>query len=81
MKEKIKAFIKENWIAITITTLLIAITLCMGCGSTWKISGNKINVLNEKIEKFYEDSTKEQMGEISQKAMEPRIENTERVIQ
>lgn len=59
MKEKIKAFIKENWIAIAIATLLIAITLCAGCGSTWKISGNKINVLNEKTEKCHEDSTKE----------------------
>lgn len=47
MKEKIKQFIKENWISIILILTLIVIISCQGCGSTWKITGNTVNVNNK----------------------------------
>lgn len=47
MVEKIKQFFKENWISIIIILVLIIIISCQGCGSTWKISGNTVNVNNK----------------------------------
>ena len=47
MKEKIKQFIKENWISIILILALITVIACQGCGSTWKISGNTVNVNNK----------------------------------
>lgn len=47
MKEKIKQFIKENWISLVLILVLIIVISCQGCGSTWKISGNTINVNNK----------------------------------
>lgn len=47
MKEKIKQFIKENWISLVLVLVLIIIISCQGCGSTWKISGNTVNVNNK----------------------------------
>lgn len=47
MKEKIKQFIKENWISLLLILVLIVVISCQGCGSTWKISGNTVNVNNK----------------------------------
>lgn len=47
MKEKIKQFLKENWISILLILVLIIVISCQGCGSTWKISGNTVNVNNK----------------------------------
>lgn len=44
MKEKIKQFIKDNWISIILILTLIVIISCQGCGSTWRITGNTVNV-------------------------------------
>ena len=47
MKEEIKQFIKENWISLILILVLIVVIACQGCGSTWKISGNTVNVNNK----------------------------------
>ena len=47
MKEKIKQFIKENWISLVLILVLIIVISCQGCGSSWKISGNTVNVNNK----------------------------------
>lgn len=47
MKEKIKQFVKKNWISFVLILVLIVITCCQGCGSTWRITGNTINVNNK----------------------------------
>ena len=47
MKEKIKQFIKENWISLVLILVLTIVISCQGCGSTWKISDNIINVNNK----------------------------------
>lgn len=44
MKEEIKKFIKENWISLVLILVLIIVISCQGCGSTWRISGNTVNV-------------------------------------
>ena len=44
MKEKIKQFAKENWISLVLILVLIIVISCQGCGSTWKISGNTVNI-------------------------------------
>ena len=47
MEEKIKQFIKENWISLVLILVLIIVISCQGCGSTWKITGNTVNVNNK----------------------------------
>lgn len=47
MKEKIKQFIKKNWISFILILVLIIMICNQGCGSTWKISGNTVNVNNK----------------------------------
>lgn len=47
MKEKIEQFIKENWISLVLILVLIVIIACQGCGSTWRITGNTVNVNNK----------------------------------
>ena len=47
MKEKIKQFIKENWISLLLILVLIVVISCQGCGSTWRITGNTVNVNNK----------------------------------
>lgn len=47
MKEKIKQFIKENWIKLVLILVLIIVVACQGCGSSWRISGNTVNVNNK----------------------------------
>lgn len=51
MKEEIKQFLKENWkttASIIGAAILLAISYILeGCGSTWRISGNTVNVNNK----------------------------------
>lgn len=51
MKEEIKAFLKENWKTtasiIGAVILLIVSYMLDSCGSTWRISGNTVNVNNK----------------------------------
>lgn len=51
MKEEIKKFLKENWktvAGIIGAAILLAISYIFeGCGSSWKISGNTVNVNNK----------------------------------
>lgn len=51
MKEEIKQFLKENWkttASIIGAAMLLAISyLIESCGSTWQITGNKVNVNNK----------------------------------
>lgn len=51
MKEEIKQFLKENWKTaasiIGAAILLIISYLIESCGSTWRISGNTVNVNNK----------------------------------
>lgn len=47
MKEKIKQFIEENWISLVLILVLIVVISCQGCGSTWRITGNTVNVNNK----------------------------------
>lgn len=48
MKEEIKQFLKENWkttASIIGAAILLAISYILeGCGSTWRVSGNTVNV-------------------------------------
>lgn len=51
MKEEIKQFLKENWktvAGIIGAAILLAISYIFeSCGSTWRISGNTVNVNNK----------------------------------
>lgn len=51
MKEEIKQFLKENWKTaasiIGAAILLIISYIFESCGSSWKISGNNINISNK----------------------------------
>ena len=51
MKEEIIQFLKENWkttASIIGAAILLAIThIFGGCGSTWRVSGNTVNVNNK----------------------------------
>ena len=51
MKEEIKQYLKENWKTtasiIGAAILLIISYLFGGCGSSWKITGNTVNVNNK----------------------------------
>ena len=50
-REEIKQFLKENWkttASIIGAAILLAISYIFeGCGSTWRISGNTVNVNNK----------------------------------
>ena len=51
MKEEIKQFLKENWkttASIIGAAILLAISYIFeGCGSSWKVTGNTVNVNNK----------------------------------
>lgn len=51
MKEEIKQFLKENWkttASIIGAAILLALSYFVeSCGSTWKVSGNTVNVNNK----------------------------------
>lgn len=76
MKEEIKQFLKENWKTVASVigaAILLAISYIIeSCGSTWKISGNTVNVnnkcLNDSTE-HYNDSINNEIREIPEKRM------------
>ena len=84
MKEKIEQFIKENWISLVLILVLIIIISCQGCGSSWKITGNTVNVnnkcLNDSIE-LYNDTVKNKIRQIPQKRVDKKRQDTIRIIQ
>lgn len=51
MKDEIKQFLKENWkttASIIGAAILLALSYFIeSCGSTWRISGNTVNVNNK----------------------------------
>ena len=51
MNEEIKQFLRENWKTVASVigaAILLAISYIIeGCGSTWRISGNTVNVNNK----------------------------------
>lgn len=51
MKEEIKQFLRDNWktaASIIGAAILLAVSYIIeGCGSTWRISGNTVNVNNK----------------------------------
>lgn len=71
MREEIEKFLRENWktvAGIIGAAILLAISYIFeGCGSTWKISGNTVNVnnkcLNDSIT-HYNDSIDNKIREI-----------------
>lgn len=71
MKEEIKQFLKENWkttASIIGAAILLALSYFIeGCGSTWKVSGNTVNV-NNKCQNdsttHHNDTTKNEIREI-----------------
>lgn len=77
MKEEIKQFLKENWKTtasiIGATILLIISYIFEGCGSTWKISGNTVNV-NNKCQNdsiaHHNDTVNNEIWEIPEKRMD-----------
>lgn len=52
MKEAIKKYLKEHWQEIAtaigaVMLLLLSLVIPVSCGSTWRISGNTVNVNNK----------------------------------
>lgn len=70
MKDEIKQFLKENWKTaasiIGAAILLVLSYLIESCGSTWKISGNTVNVNN----KCQNDSTEHHNDTINNEVRE-----------
>lgn len=76
MKDEIKQFLKENWKTaasiIGAAILLIISYIFEGCGSTWRISGNTVNVNNKcKNDSItnYNDTINNEIREIPEKRM------------
>lgn len=76
MKDEIKQFLKENWKTaasiIGAAILLIISYIFDSCGSTWRISGNTVNV-NNKCQNdsitHHNDSINNEIREIPEKRM------------
>lgn len=76
MKDEIKQFLKENWktAASIIGAGILLIISCIfeGCGSTWRISGNTVNV-NNKCQNdsitHHNDTINNEIREIPEKRM------------
>lgn len=83
MKEEIKQFLRENWktaAGIIGAAILLAISYIFeGCGSTWKISGNTVNVnnkcKNDSIE-HHNDTIDHEIRQIPEKRMDEERQNT-----
>lgn len=77
MKDEIKQFLKENWktvASIIGAAILLAISYIFeGCGSTWRISGNTVNV-NNKCQNdstvHHNDTINNEIREIPEKGMD-----------
>lgn len=77
MKEEIKQFLKENWKTaasiIGAAILLVISYIFEGCGSTWKITGNTVNVNNKcknDTTTHYNDTINYEIREIPQKRVD-----------
>ena len=77
MKEEIKQFLKENWKTtasiIGAAILLIISYFIESCGSTWRISGNTVNVNNKcKNDSIahHNDTLNNEVREIPEKRMD-----------
>mgnify|MGYP000295513535 FL=1 len=77
MKDEIKQFLKENWKTaasiIGAAILLIISYIFEGCGSTWRISGNTVNVNNKcqnDSTEHHNDTINNEIREISEKRMD-----------
>lgn len=76
MKDEIKQFLKENWktaASIIGAAILLAISYIVeSCGSTWRISGNTVNV-NNKCQNdsttYHNDTINNEIREIPEKRM------------
>lgn len=45
MKEKIKAFLVKNWKSVALIIGAAVLLFISSCGSTWKITDNKVGVI------------------------------------
>lgn len=79
MKEEIKQFLKENWktvASIIGAAILLAISYIFeGCGSTWRISGNTVNVNNKcqnDSNTYHNDTINNKIREIPEKGMDEK---------
>lgn len=77
MKDEIMQFLKENWktaASIIGAAILLAISYFIeSCGSTWKISGNTVNVNNEYQNDtltHHNDTINNEIREIPEKRMD-----------
>lgn len=77
MKDEIKQFLKENWktaASIIGAAILLALSyLIGGCGSTWRISGNTVNVNNKcqnDSSSHHNDTINNEIREIPEKRMD-----------
>lgn len=80
MKEEIKQFLKKNWktvASIIGAAVLLAISYIFeGCGSSWKITGNTVNV-NNKCQNdsiaCHNDTIDHEIREIPKKRMDKEL--------
>lgn len=79
MKDEIKQFLKENWktaASIIGAAILLVLSHLMGsCGSTWKISGNTVNVNNKGQNDTiacHNDTINNEIREIPEKRMDEK---------
>ena len=84
MKEKIEQFVKENWISLLLILILIVVISCQGCGSTWRITGNTVNV-NNKCQNdtitHHNDTINNEIREIPKERMDKKCQDTLRNLQ
>ena len=77
MKEEIKQFLKENWKTVASVigaAILLTISYIIeSCGSTWRISGNTVNVNNKcqnDSTSHHNDTIDNEIREIPEKRMD-----------
>lgn len=79
MKEEIKQFVKKNWISFVLILVLMVVISSQGCGSSWRISGNTVNVNNKcsnDSTTHHNDTVDNEIREIPQKRMDEKRQNT-----
>lgn len=84
MKEEIKKFIKENWVSLVLILVLIIVISCQGCGSTWRITGNTVNVNNKcgnDSIAHHNDTIDNEIREIPQERMDKKCQDSIRSLQ
>lgn len=83
MKEEIKQFLKENWkTAASIIGAIILLIICYlfeSCGSSWKITGNTVNVNNKcqnDSSAHHNDTLNHKVWKIPQKRMDEECKDS-----